>query len=135
MKKTLFAMGISAALFSAGAMAAGSVTLQSVNESNVITVKCGATQATEKTTLFPIKPTSPTVLPDNLIKTFIGSDIYCDFFESTTDIGTAHLTIAGDASTATVASWSALDAAHFGVSLSSPNGVPTTTLKVILTKH
>ena len=135
MKKTLLAMGISAAVFSASAMAAGSLTLSSVNEPNLITVKCGATQATEKPTLFPIKPTAPTVLPDNLVKTFIGADIYCDFFENTTDIGTSHLTIAADSSTATVISWSALDPTHFDVAISSPNGVPSSDLKVTLTKH
>lgn len=135
MRKTLLTIGICAAVFSANTMAAGSVTLQSVNESNIITVKCGSAPTNEKPTLFPIKPTAPTVLPNNLIKQFMGADIYCDFFENTTDVGTAHLLISSDASTATVASWSALDAAHFGVSISSPNGVPTTNLKVTLTKH
>ena len=135
MKKTLLAMSISAAVFSASAMAAGSLTLSSVNEPNLITVKCGPTQATEKTTPFPIKPTAPTILPDNLIKMFIGADIYCDFFENTTDIGTSHLTIAADSSTATVISWSALDPTHFDVAISSANGVPSSDLKVTLTKH
>jgi len=135
MKKTLLAMSISAAVFSASAMAAGSLTLKSVNEPNLIMVKCGASQATEKPTLFPIKPNVPTVLPDNLIKTFMGADIYCDFFEGASDVGTSHLTIAADASTATVVSWSALDPNHFDVAISSPNGTPSSNLVVTLTKH
>lgn len=135
MKKTLLiAAAISASVFAAGAMAAGTLTLQSKNETNMITVKCGPSQASEKPTMFPIKPSAPTVLPYSLIKMFMGSDLFCDFFENNTDIGTAHITISGDASTATVLSWQNADPTSFDVALSAPDNVATPDLSVTLTK-
>src|SRR3990167_10606364 len=126
MNKKLLAIGLGAAL-SIGACAtfAGNLTLHSANEPSNITVKCGATQGTEKDTGLPIIPNDPRVLSYFIIKTLLGSPLVCDFYEASSgiDIATADLTI-NSSSSATITSYTPYHPNKFSVTISTPINVP-----------
>lgn len=138
MNKKLLAMGLGVALSmsACAAFAGNNLTLQSVNEPSDITVKCGATQGTEKDTGLPILPGTPRVLSYFLIKIILGTPLVCDFYEASSgiDIATADLTINSNSS-ATITSYTPYHPNKFSVAISTPVGVAASNINVTLTKN
>ena len=138
MKNKLLASGLGVALSvtACASFAGNNLTLQSANEPSNITVKCGATQGTEKDTGLPILPGTPRVLSYFLIKLLLGSPLVCDFYEASSgiDIATADLTINSNSS-ATITSYTPYHPNKFRVAISTPVGEPASNISVTLTKN
>ena len=135
--KTLMIGAVAAVSLSTTAMASN-LTIKTNNVDQVINVMCGKDAGSEKDTGYPINPGQDRTMAFLLIKIALGSDIWCDFFENGTDIGTAHFLVGSTA--ATVAFHENKDPAHFDVAIAKgdgsilDDGVTANDIHVTLTK-
>src|SRR3990167_3051217 len=123
--KKMLVLSLTAALsITAVNAVAGSLTLKSQHEPDVITVMCGATQSSETDTHLPVPANGQRgPLSFDLISFMFGSNLTCDFYDSSIDrahdIGTANFLISSDASTATIASFQQYNPSKYSVVISS----------------
>lgn len=132
-------LGAMLTLFAMSALADSGLYLTSHNESNQITVKCGATVDSEKDTGMPIPATGTRNTAFWLIKSVLGSPIVCDFYEdgSNIDIGRADLTTTAFPwpGTGIVTDYKILAPTQFNVFVDTyPSTTPASAIHVVLTK-
>lgn len=138
MKKMMVGIVGAAALLSATAFA-DTLSLNSQNMTNPITVKCGASRDAERDTGMPIPTDGQRSIHYFLVRILLGSPLYCDFYDGSADIGYAKLTISDDYMTAQINDFS-FDQTHYNVAISSGsyNPLPVNTsakdISVMLTK-